>query len=72
MRNCIFFKQKGGGGGGKARPGPLSADTADCLAIAWCSVPWVPEVFSRMRRGASFRRPQAEDTNGSRGSLSKT
>ena len=27
-------------------------------------VPWVPEVFSRVRRGASFRRPQAEDTSG--------
>ena len=27
-------------------------------------IPWVPEVFSRLRRGASFRRPQAEDTSG--------
>ena len=25
-------------------------------------LPRVPEVFSRVRRGASFRRPQAEDT----------
>ena len=23
-------------------------------------VPWVPEVFSRVRRGASFRRPQGD------------
>ena len=23
-------------------------------------VPWVPEVFSRVRRGASFRRPQSD------------
>ena len=23
-------------------------------------IPWVPEVFSRVRRGASFRRPQAD------------
>ena len=42
-------------------------------------VPWVPEVFSRVRQGASFRRPKAEDTSGeaarknfSRGSLFKT
>ena len=27
-------------------------------------LPWIPEVFSRVRRGASFRRPQAEDTSG--------
>ena len=26
-------------------------------------LPWVPEVFSRVRRGASFR-PKAEDTSG--------
>ena len=26
--------------------------------------PWVPEVFPRVQRGASFRRPQAEDTSG--------
>ena len=25
--------------------------------------PWVPEVFPRVQRGASFRRPQAEDTS---------
>ena len=42
-------------------------------------VPRVLEVSSRVRRGASFRRPQAEDTSGeparknfSRGSLFKT
>ena len=42
-------------------------------------VPRVLEVFSRVRRGASFRRPKAEDTSGeaarkkfSRGSLFKT
>ena len=28
------------------------------------NLPWVPEVFSRLRRGASFRRPKAEDTSG--------
>ena len=28
------------------------------------SVSRVPEVFSRVRRGASFRRPQAGDTSG--------
>ena len=27
-------------------------------------LPWAPEVFSRVRRGASFRWPQAEDTSG--------
>ena len=27
-------------------------------------LPWVPEVIARVRRGASFRRPQAEDTSG--------
>ena len=27
-------------------------------------LPWIPEVFSRVRRGASFRRPQAEDKSG--------
>ena len=26
---------------------------------AWLPLPWVPEVFSRYRRGASFCRPQA-------------
>ena len=56
MRNGIFLKQRSD----SARSGPLSADSADCLAIAWCSVPWVPQVFSRVRRGASFRRPQAD------------
>ena len=25
---------------------------------------WIPEVFSRLRRGASFCRPKAEDTSG--------
>ena len=25
-----------------------------------CVIPWVPEVFSRLRRGASFRRSQAD------------
>ena len=27
-------------------------------------LPWVPQVFSRVRRGASFRRSKAEDTSG--------
>ena len=27
-------------------------------------LPWAPEVIARVRRGASFRRPQAEDTSG--------
>ena len=46
------------------------------------TVPWVPEVFSRVRRGASFRRPQADTCSAegrrherrsfSRGSLFKT
>ena len=27
-------------------------------------LPWVPEVFSRVRRGASFRRPQANTCSG--------
>ena len=28
--------------------------------VARLLLPWVPEVFSRVRRGASFRRPQAD------------
>ena len=28
--------------------------------IMWLTLPWVQEVFSRVRRGASFRRPQAD------------
>ena len=35
----------------------ISENVQGCL-------PWVPEVFSRVRRGASFRRPKAEDTSG--------
>ena len=36
----------------------------DFHAGAGKSLPWVPEVFSRGRRGASFRRPKAEDASG--------
>ena len=36
----------------------------DFHAGAGKSLPWVPEVFSRARRGASFRRPKAEDASG--------
>ena len=39
------------------------------LCLCHYGLPWVPEVFSRVRRGAAFRRPNAEDT---RGSLFKT
>ena len=48
-------------------------------ASSYWIIPWVPEVFSRVRRGASFRRPQAVETSGeaarknfSRRSLFKT
>ena len=51
-----FFKKRSE----NTRSRPLSANIADCLAIPWCSVPWVPEAFSRVRRGPSFRRLQAE------------
>ena len=39
------------------------------LCLCHYGLPWVPEVFSRVRRGAAFRPPNAEDT---RGSLFKT
>ena len=32
--------------------------------MAYMLLPWVPEVFSRVRRGASFRRPQADTCSG--------
>ena len=34
MRNGIFKKKRSE----NVRSGPLSVDTADCLAIPWCSV----------------------------------
>ena len=45
------------------------------FVLASCKLPWVPAVFSRVRRGASFRWPQAathvqpkaEDTSGEAG-----
>ena len=41
-------------------------NTVSFLFLSKFDLPWVTEVFSRLRRGASFRRPQAEDTSGSR------
>ena len=63
-----------------ARSGPLSADTADCLAIAWCSIyPGYQRFFLACDRELRFVgrrrtrvRPKAEGTSGSRGSLFKT
>ena len=43
---------------------PNQKNAASIRGDATATIPWVPEVLSRVRRGASFRRPQAEDTSG--------
>ena len=39
---------------------PNQKNAASIRGDATATIPWVPEVFSRVRRGASFRRPQAD------------
>ena len=39
---------------------PNQKNAASIRGDATATIPWVPEVLSRVRRGASFRRPQAD------------
>ena len=46
--------------GGKKGEERKSPPTLQSFPGSLHFVPWVPEVFSRVRRGASFRRPQGD------------